>query len=233
VNHLPAENLATRTLWKEDRCSFEIEGTISEAQMFGAALTLVRTLRVELGTNRVMLHDVVTNVGGTRRPHMLLYHCNVGFPLLDSGARLAISHRSMHPRDEAAERGMSDWNRGGEPDSHFSEQVFIHEPMACDDGYARAVMVNRSLDEGRGIALVIRYDSTQLPALFTWRMLGAKTYVMGIEPANCPTIAGRIAAGDRGTLPFLESGESRSYDLAFETVGGAAEIDSALDFPQS
>lgn len=228
VNHLPAANLVARTLWGDDVCTFEIAGTISEAQMFGESLLLQRVLHVEFGKNRLALHDVVTNNGGTRRPHMLLYHCNIGFPLLDATARLEVSHRSMRPRDEQAERAVNDWNRGGEPDPLFAEQVFIHEPLACADGYAQAIMINRSLDDNNGVALVIRYDPAQLPALFTWRMLGVKTYVMGIEPANCPTIEGRIAAAKRGTLPFLEPGESRSYDVSFEVLGGASEIDGAL-----
>ncbi|HEY5426500.1 MAG TPA: aldose 1-epimerase family protein [Candidatus Tumulicola sp.] len=229
VNHLPAENLATRTVWEGDRCTFEISGTISEAQMFGEDLSLHRTLCVELGANRLRMHDVVENHGGMRRPHMLLYHCNMGFPLLDAGSQLEVTHRSMRPRDEQAARGMDDWNRGGTPDPLFAEQVFVHEPLACADGYARAIMLNRSLDGGRGMALAIAYDPIALPALFTWRMLGVKTCVMGIEPANCPTIEGRIEAGKRGTLPFLEPGERRRYDLQFEVLGGAAAIDRELD----
>ena len=48
-------------------------------------------------------------------------------------------------------------------------------------------------------------------AFFTWRMLGVGTYVMGLEPGNCPTVEGRIEAGKAGTLPFLEPGERRTY----------------------
>ena len=84
INHLPAEHVAARTVWDGDSCTFEMSGTISEAQMFGENLELERTLRVELGANTLLLRDIVTNNGGTRRPHMLLYHCNMGFPLLDT-----------------------------------------------------------------------------------------------------------------------------------------------------
>ena len=228
INHLPAEQVAAQTVWDGDSCTFEISGTISEARMFGENLVLERTLRVELGANKLSLRDIVTNNGGTRRPHMLLYHCNMGFPLLDTGSMLEVSHRSLRPRDQQADRGMTCWNRGGEPDALFAEQVFIHEPLACDDGFARAAMINRTLDEGRGVALVIRYDPKQLPALFTWRMLGVNTYVMGIEPANCPTIEGRLEAAKRGTLPMLEPGERRLYEVSFEVLCGATEIDREL-----
>jgi hypothetical protein len=39
---------------------------------------------------------------------------------------------------------------------------------------------------------------------------------MAAEPANCPTIEGRIEAERRGTLPMLEPGESREYELQFD-----------------
>lgn len=228
VNHLPVENLAVRTIWAGDTCTYEIAGTISEAQMFGEDLTLERVLRVELGSNRLTVLDVVSNKGGARRPHMMLYHCNMGFPLLDSHAELHVSHRSIQPRDACARSGIADWNRGGDPEPAFAEQVFLHRPVACSDGYARATMLNRSLDDDRGVALSVRFDPAQLPALFTWRMLGVRTYVMGIEPANCQTIDGRVKAGEAGTLPFLEPGERRSYELSFEVFGGHAEIERAL-----
>lgn len=228
VNHLPARNVTSRASWKGDDCFYELCGTIDEAQMFGANFSLERRLRVELGTNRLTVNDVVTNRGGTRRPHMILYHCNMGFPLLDADASLEVSHRSMRARDEAAQRGLERWNRGGQPDAQFAEQVFIHEPAACDDGLARAMMVNRTLGNQGGMALVTTYDPAQLPALFTWRMLGTTTYVMGIEPANSPTIEGRIQAGVDGTLPFLDPDESRSYDLSFEVLTDTAKIDQTL-----
>ncbi len=225
VNHLPAQDVCARTVWEADSCFFEITGVVDEARMFGAALRLERRLRIELGSNRLEVRDTVTNDGGTRVPHMLLYHCNMGFPLLDADAKLHISQSSMRPRDDRAKSGLSDWNLGGDPEPDFAEQVFVHTPLPCNDGLAGAMMVNRNLDSERGIALVVWFDPVELPALFTWRMLGKKTYVMGIEPANCPTIEGRVRAGERGTLPFLEAGESRSYHLAFEIVSGRQAIE--------
>jgi hypothetical protein len=216
VNHAPAEAVAHTTRWEGANCTFEITGTVREAQMFGASLRLERTWRAELGGTMLHLHDRVTNDGGARVPHMLLYHCNAGFPLLDDDTEITVTHRSFHPRDDAARAGIAVWNRGGPPQSDFKEQVFIHEPLADDEGWARAGASNARLDGGRGVALTVRYRPVQLPALITWRMLGVKTYVMAVEPANCPTIGGRLAARERGTLPFLEPGESREYDVRFE-----------------
>jgi galactose mutarotase-like enzyme len=216
INHAPAEAVIHATRWEDDRCTFEVSGTVREARMLGASLRLERSWRTVLGENRLRLHDRVTNEGGKRTPHMLLYHCNAGFPLLDDEAELSVTHHAIRPRDDEARAALAVWNRGGPPQSGFKEQVFIHEPRAGDDGWAHASVCNERLDGGRGVALTIRYRPEQLPAFVTWRMLGVKTYVMALEPANCPTIEGRTAARERGTLPFLEPGETRHYELEFD-----------------
>lgn len=90
------------------------------------------------------------------------------------------------------------------------------------------MLVRDELQEGNGLALAIRFAPEQLPALVQWRMFGEGTYVMGMEPANCPTIEGRIEAEKRGTLPFLEPGESRHYQLEFNVLTGRADIDSLI-----
>ena len=226
IDATPAERLCYATVWLDDEtCVLEINGTLRETSVFGDNFRLERRLRALVGGNRLEVHDVVTNEAGTRRPHMLLYHCNGGFPILDRDARLFVSHASVRPRDAEAERGLAVWDRGAEPQPGFAEQVFVHEATACSDGRAAAALWNPTLREGRGLGLGIRFDLAQLPGFFTWRMLGYGTYVMAMEPANCGTIEGRVEAAKRGTLPFLEPGESRTYDLEFDVLTGIDDVD--------
>ncbi len=229
IDATPAEDVRSQTLWLDERtCVLEIAATMRETRVFGENFRLERRLRAYVGANKLELHDEVTNDAGSRRPHMILYHCNGGFPILDERARLYVSHASVKPRDAEAARGLALWDRGGAPQSGFKEQVFIHEPVACSDGRAAAVLWNPTLRAGRGLGLAVRFDPLQLPGFFTWRMLAHGTYVMGMEPANCPTIEGRIEAGRRGTLPFLEAGEARRYDLEFEVLENADELAGIL-----
>lgn len=218
INAVPAEAVSYETRWQGSDCVFDVRGTMRETTIFGEELQMERLLRTRLGSNRLELHDLVTNVGSKRTPHMILYHCNGGFPILDEAGRLYVSQRGVSPRDAEAAKGLAEWDRGGLPDATFAEQVFVHEPIACADGRAAVVLDNPALRDGRGLALAIRFDLSQLPAFFSWRMLGAGTYVMGMEPGNCPTVDGRVEAEKRGTLPFLEPGETRQYDLEFEVV---------------
>jgi len=228
INCLPAEEVRCSHTWDGEQYVLEISGTVRQTKVLGEQLTLRRTLRTSMGSNRLELHDVVTNEGAAATPHMILYHCNGGFPLLADGSRLYVSTRKITPRDEEAASGRDVWNQGAAPQPGFAEQVFIHEPVGCGDGRAAALLVNERLNGGNGIALRVRFDPKQLPAFFSWRMLGAHTYVMGMEPANCPTIEGRLVAGQRGTLPMLEAGASRRYDLEFDVLHQADLIKTAI-----
>ena len=139
---------------------------------------------------------------------------HLGYPLLDEETFWTVLQTAVTPRDDEAAKGIATWNRGGKPEAGFREQVFIHEPEADADGWAFATVCNPRLCNG--LSLTVSYRPDQLPALFTWRMLGYGTYVMAAEPANCPTIEGRTEAERRGTLPMLEPGESREYELQFD-----------------
>ncbi len=214
VNWLPAQDVTTSVDWEIPVPQIQVTGVVREARMFGENLRLERTWTMPVGINRLVLRDRVTNDGGEPVPHMLLYHCNAGYPLLDEQTLWTVSQSAVTPRDDEAAKAITQWNRGGKPEPGFREQVFIHEPEANADGWAFASVSNPSLCNG--ISLTVSYRPEQLPALFTWRMLGHGTYVMAAEPANCATVQGRIEAQRQGTLPMLEPGESREYELNFE-----------------
>ena len=231
IDATPAEQTATEVRWSDDaNCVLTLTGTMRETRVFGERFRLDRTLSAPVGGKTLAVHDEVTNEAGVRRPHMILYHCNGGFPILGPETELHVSHVSVKPRDAEAASGLDRWNRGGEPDATFKEQVFIHEPVAARDGLAFAALWNPALNDGQGLGWAVRFNPAQLPSLFTWRMLGHSTYVMAMEPANCPTIEGRVEAALRGTLPFLAPGETCVYDLSFVVLTSRAELD-ALHLP--
>jgi hypothetical protein len=217
-NRLCARDVRYAVRWDDPVPVIEVGGTILQFRMFGEALRVVRTWRVGVHVNTITLHDRVTNDGSRREPHMLLYHCNIGFPMLDAATSWKVDASSTEPRDAVAAAGLDVWNKGAVPQAHFAEQVFVHRPSPDESGWATATATNPQLAGGTSLSIAFRPD--QLPALFTWRMLGYGTYVMAAEPANCPNVGGRIAAENDGSLPLIEPGESHDYTLRF-SVGGA------------
>jgi hypothetical protein len=212
---LAAEHLATRAEWTEDGTYLlEVRGQVRQSQLFGENLVLRRTVRGAFGSDTVTVEDAVTNEGHEPQPHMILYHANLGWPLLDAGAELTVPGLAVHPRDEVARAGLDGWDRFAPPEAGYREQVFRHE-LAADE----PVEV-RLRNPRLGVCLALSFHTGQLPALFQWKMLGPGTYVLGVEPANCAVIGGRARARAAGLLPVLQPGESRRYRLDF-TIGAA------------
>ncbi|MHB8461108.1 MAG: aldose 1-epimerase family protein [Vulcanimicrobiaceae bacterium] len=226
INNTPASEVSVQTRWIGDRCIFEICGVMHESEALASSFELHRRWWTEIGSTTLHLEDRVRNVGSRRSPHMMLYHCNAGFPLVGPAARVFVSHRDIVPRDAQALAGLREWNCGGEPQAGFAEQVFIHTPLPCADGKARASIARGDAGDGRGLGFEIAYDPVALPALFTWRKLDHGDYVMSVEPANSRAIQGRSYAAEHGELPFLEAGEERCYFLDFTALTGEALLAS-------
>jgi hypothetical protein len=209
ASSLPAQHLNTEIVeGPGGAIRLAVSAEMRQAQLFGENLVLRRRVTSHLGARGFVVEDEVTNDGSDLQPHLLLYHLNLGWPLLDEDTRVEIPSSSVHPRDEVARRALGDWSMGSPPVPGWQEQVLRHE---LDGDAARVTVRNPNV----GLALHVDLDPRQLPHLFQWRQFGRGEYVLGIEPANAPVIGGRGEVRAAGELPVLEPGESRRYRLAF------------------
>jgi galactose mutarotase-like enzyme len=204
---LPAERAAWSGAWREGGYEVRVEGTVRQARVFGENLVLSRRYTLRLGEPTLILDDEVANEGYTPAPLLLLYHVNLGFPLLDDQTALRFPPGPVEARDADARMGLAEAARSGPPVPGMREQVFRRRPAG-----ERAEV---SVDNPRlGVGLTLAYSPRQLPQLWQWRMLGEGTYVMGIEPANA-TVLGRAVQRAEGGLDMLAPGETRSFHLEF------------------
>ncbi|MFN8187216.1 MAG: aldose 1-epimerase family protein [Gaiellales bacterium] len=218
VSNQPARLAGYGERWDGEECTLWAEGETLQAAVMGEHLLLRRRIEARVGESRLVVRDVVENVGHDPTPHMLLYHVNAGFPVVDEGSEVLVPARSVEPRGDHAVEG---YRTLVGPAPMFVEQVFEHENVAEPDGSVPAAVVNRRL--GLGVYEVYRRD--QLPHHFMWRMLGEGTYVVGIEPCTNRT-AGRLDARERGELIELAAGESREYELELGALVGEAELEA-------
>jgi len=217
ISNRPALLTAYGSRWDDDECTLFAEGETQVATVFGEHLVLRRRIEAQVGESRLHVHDVVENVGHDTTPHMLLYHVNAGFPVVDEGSELLIASSSATARGDHSTEGYRTLDA---PGAGFVEQVFEHEATPEPGGNVPMAAVNPRL--GIGLYEVYRHD--QLPHHFVWRMLGEGTYVVGLEPCtNRP--AGRLDARERGELIELGPGETRAYDLELGALDGVDEIE--------
>ncbi len=227
ISHIPAANAWVDGGWREDAYEMWARGRMREAVVFGENLTLTRRVWTHLGSSTIHLRDTVANEGHQTTPHMMLYHCNFGFPLLDEGTELLAPSYAVRPRDAVAAQGFGVHSTYEAPIEGYAEQCFYHDAIASDDGYAMALLVNRAFQSGQGLGISLRYRKAELPCFTQWKMVCAGTYVTGLEPANC-WVEGRDKDRANGVLQFLEPGETREYSLEISVLDGQTAIDAAI-----
>lgn len=215
---LPARLAGYGTTWHEDDCVLWAEAEVAQIAVFGEQLVLTRRIEVDLGATSLRIADTVTNTGATSCPHMMLYHCNVGFPVVDTGAELIYP---APPGTCVSDARTERYRALGAPEPSYVEECYEHDMGTGPDGAVHAAVVNRAA----GLGVYQRYRRDQLPHHITWRQLGSGTYVVAMEPSTNRD-AGRFDARQRGELIHLEPGERRHYELEIGALAGASEIDA-------
>jgi hypothetical protein len=208
LSHLPVRHVKVDEEWQGEECSFWVEGEMRQARVFSENLRLTRRISTGLGSSKIAIQDRVENLGTTPSPLMILYHINLGFPLLDETCYLMAEPHPVQPRDASAAAGLSAWMRFQPPTQAYGEQVFYHDLPADNQGWAGLALVNPT----RNLSLSVRFQKAPLPNLVQWKMMGQGVYVLGLEPANC-LVEGRNKERERGTLQFLEPGERRDLQV--------------------
>jgi hypothetical protein len=181
-----------------DEPLIRIRGRVVQASIFRESLWLERTVEIPLLAPTIRLRDVVVNAGFAPTHHELLYHVNLGYPLIDDGTTVRVP--------------------GGEPivatrpQAAFAEVVTEHD-MASADGQRAEVIV----ESAAGRVLSLRYSSASLPHFYVWYMMGEGAYAIGLEPST----VGRDRA-DVTPDTYLQPGERCSYELEFSIADRSA-----------
>lgn len=227
---LPGQLISYGHEWRDERCVLFCEGVVKQVAVFGEHLVLTRRIEAQVGESFLTIRDRVRNHSFYTTPHMLLYHLNLGFPLLESGAEFVAPTRSIRwsLRDSRAEHIGHRFQEG--PHHDCVEQVYVHDAIEDADGKVRVALINRCLEGGNGVGVAVEFSRHQLPYLMQWQNFQEGSYCMAIEPATCHAL-GRPHAQSHGELTWLRHGEERLYDLRVAILSGPhaiADFESAV-----
>lgn len=185
-----------------------LRGVVDEARFHFQALRLTTSISTKFGSNEFAWSDEVENIGGREATLQMLYHFNIGQPLLKPGARITAPIASVAPHTQvAAKEGIDTWNimPPSRPDS--AEQVYVLDLAEDDVGDSRVLVSGLSDSEAVGL----RFNKRTLPCFTVWRNTPADAdgYVLGIEPGtNYPNP--RTFERQHGRVVTLKPGEKWS-----------------------
>lgn len=203
ISNTPCENIG---YWTADD-GIHIKATVRDAAIFSHQLVLEREYIVSLEKNEIKLCDTVKNIGSKDCPLEILYHCNMGYPLLDENAEITIPSNEVLPRNDHARTGILDCLKVEKPKKDYEEMCFYHTLS----GKTEVKIVNHNIKKG----LKMSYDTNELKYFTQWKMMGEYDYVMGLEPGNCLP-DGRNVMRENGILEILKPSEKKAFNLKFE-----------------
>jgi len=225
VSTIPARLTGYGETWTSDRCVLWAEGVIQQSAVFGEDLHLIRRIEADVGDNSIRISDRVVNHGFYRTPHMYFYHFNIGYPLLDEGARFVAPVASVvwvaHDGVDYKAQGVG-YRTASAPRLKFREQVWQHELVSNTAGEVAVAVVNDWI--GLGLQVVTRKD--QLPCMYEWQHFQAGQYALGIEPST-HHVLGDLAARERGEMIWLEHDMFRDYTVVLRILEGPGQISDA------
>lgn len=218
ISNIPASDFHVDEVWDEDDLYFDIHGSVRESKALQYHLTLNRHIILQAGKNRFLIRDIVRNEGFDDVEHMMLYHFNIGYPILDRDAQFYADSENVIPRDNIARKREEPYHVYLGPTPHYPDSVYYHD-IREHDGYCQAAIINHK----RQIGFALRYRKDTLDQFTQWKFTGEGNYVAGLEPCNA-RVNGRSIERNEGRLKVLKAQEEVQYELEVIILDGEEEI---------
>jgi galactose mutarotase-like enzyme len=201
-----------------------VRGIVEETCFHFQKLRLLAAVTTTLGSTSFTIHDEVENYGGTAAEMQLLYHINLGEPLLEGGARIVAPTREAEPHDLAAIANTETWDLVEPPTAGVPEQCFFLDLLSDRANQTQVMLKNAGGTSG----VALRFDTRVLPCFTVWKNMVASAdgYVTGLEPAtNFPNK--RSFETQHGRVIPLAPGATWSAQVAIDWLTTAAEVNAS------
>ncbi len=141
----------------EDAGQITLRGVVDESRFHFQALRLTTSISTEFGSDSFSWTDEVENIGGRNATLQMLYHFNIGQPLLRPGARITAPLGTVAPLTQvAAKEGIETWHIMPPPRPGSDEQVYVLDLAANSSGDTGVLVSNLS----NGEAVSLRFSKT-------------------------------------------------------------------------
>lgn len=218
IGQTPARHISTSAIWEGNDYRLAVSGEVAETRLYGRNLVLSRAIETALNEKTIRICDTLTNLGPSSEEFMLLYHVNLGHPLLSEHSRFFSS-----PIEACQTAGIpAEPETIDQPYKDAREQMYIHKTKTktCIAG-----LLNDELQLGFYLA----FETEPLPMLLEWKHFRSGDYVLGIEPCNCYCM-GRCKEREHGSLPVIGPYETIRYHLTLGIADGKQEMDAIEQF---
>ena len=158
---------------REEEDCLQVKAVTEVTSLFGENLAMERTVTLRGG--KVKLEDTLVNRGTKEENYCLLYHINLGYPMLDEGTEVLMDAASIQPRTPHSAANMDAREKFPAPMDNEEERCYLIEN---NTNFVTAL--NRKL----GRRLTLSYSKDTLPCFLQWSSPASQDYALGLEPAT-------------------------------------------------
>jgi galactose mutarotase-like enzyme len=154
----------------------------------------------------------------------LLYHINLGSPLLAPGSKLHAPIRELAPRDAHSATDIATWSSYAA--AQAGSQEFAHFAQLASDDQGQTLVLLELPGGEQGVSLA--FNHRQLPCFTLWKSqrLPGDGYVTGLEPGiNFPNV--KRFEQQQGRVARLEPGETRQFEFELHAHENVASVRQA------
>ncbi len=219
VGNLPAQSLSIE--FDEASGRLEVIGEVVESRLFVKRLRLRSRTRFQAGSSEVTLLDDVTNDLSRPASMQMLYHINVGVPVLGKGAVLEAPVDVLAPKDSLSADEIDQWNQYGAPESGYSERVYFARLRSDEASMTTTMLRSKKADLG----FAVSFNTNGLPRFVLWKNTAAESdgYVTGLEPAtNYPNQ--RSYEESQGRIVELDPGQTAAFRVTLHPLTNSDQV---------
>jgi len=174
-----------------------VEAIIRDTALFGKNFVLKRKISTAVLGDGVTLEDTLINEGYKAEEYCLLYHINVGYPMLDEGGKIVADVESYTPRTAWAKQNESTMYEMSAPEANQEETCYFLNLKKPE------IML---FNEKIGKKFIVSYSGDTLPHFVEWKSMAKGDYALGLEP--CTT-----ELDDRFAYRTIKEGEQIKFSV--------------------
>jgi hypothetical protein len=152
-----------------------VEAVIRSTALFGKNLVMRRRIVSAVGSDALSVEDTLTNEGYRDEDYCLLYHVNVGYPMLDAGCRIVADVSDSIPR--------TPWSAQN-ADTRYEIKDDVPNEEECCYFLKLARPEIALVNEKIGKQFVLSYSQDTLPCFVEWKSMASGDYALGLEPCT-------------------------------------------------
>ena len=171
LHNIPAEIIRAEC----NENGITVEAIIRDTALFGKNLVLKRKIFTAIGGDSVTLEDTLVNEGYKTEEYCLLYHINVGYPMLDDGVKVIADVESYTPRTA--------WAKQNEDTMYKMSDSVPTQEESCY--FLKLIKPEISLvNEKIGKKFTVSYSGDTLTHFVEWKSMASGDYALGLEPCT-------------------------------------------------